>query len=727
MTTAVTVEHCTLRLVRHGGWRWGLSRRELVAVAVKRLPELLARELSGLLPQLPDESVPLTARSMGVEVRLSLDELRCLGRCGAQDVETDAAVSRVVGARVRRALATALRARSLPVIVPSGTFDARVQSRAFDAHAPSGVAPAPPAARKGESALSSGAGPAPRTFAALIMAWQAAGRFERLLSALGEQQALAWLSLLGVFERSPLDVEPSPPPAHGLVAARWQAAAPHRPDVAAAPCAVLRCWVQAAVLFEETTGEPGDHPVFRDWFRAALRRAESRLETERAGEAPGSLASLVTMGNPPVARRVVVANARPPPPRSEVSSRVEASLEQPAAAIDAPADAMPTASTSAEPEARAISAAPMRLSRSAHAARTRGEPRLLSRRAQRRAPGAAPLLASRSAEAWHTEICEALPFLLLKPLAKVGYWDALAALLESVRRSALAKSFALSLAYKVLPAPEHGVLRSHDALVSALAFAGVAPGVPAPPVGGLSALSEPLCVLDALVGESLLGTHQSKRGFLITEHRGRFVLWEPDGWFPIAVLPALRELDRLVCGAPVWIGRDSLHTHSLRELDDAAVLFVTDAPRVRGETWRSIRLRSGARLLTNGASSEAPLLHALRDCPEMAGPVGDSWRALRDARGVGAAECVEDSLCLAAGFALSALAWTLWQHRETPHPGLALERLSGLSGRVDCDRERVRVRLPYGGRYVDLEMHGLLRDVTGIVWLDGRSVRLGRG
>jgi len=44
----VTIQRCTLRIVRHGGWSWGPEPRKLLQSAVSALPELLERELSKL-------------------------------------------------------------------------------------------------------------------------------------------------------------------------------------------------------------------------------------------------------------------------------------------------------------------------------------------------------------------------------------------------------------------------------------------------------------------------------------------------------------------------------------------------------------------------------------------------------------------------------------------------------------------------------------------------------
>src|SRR5258708_38062366 len=46
----ITIHHCTLRIVRHGGWSWGPEPRKLLQIAIKALPELLEAEIAKLWP-----------------------------------------------------------------------------------------------------------------------------------------------------------------------------------------------------------------------------------------------------------------------------------------------------------------------------------------------------------------------------------------------------------------------------------------------------------------------------------------------------------------------------------------------------------------------------------------------------------------------------------------------------------------------------------------------------
>src|SRR5438132_865330 len=68
----VLIEHCTLRVIRHGGWRWGAEPQQIVAAATRVLPEILARHLGELWPE--DAEGEITA-PVQIAVQLPLAEL----------------------------------------------------------------------------------------------------------------------------------------------------------------------------------------------------------------------------------------------------------------------------------------------------------------------------------------------------------------------------------------------------------------------------------------------------------------------------------------------------------------------------------------------------------------------------------------------------------------------------------------------------------------------------
>ena len=64
--------------------------------------------------------------------------------------------------------------------------------------------------------------------------------------------------------------------------------------------------------------------------------------------------------------------------------------------------------------------------------------------------------------------------------------------------------------------------------------------------------------------------------------------------------------------------------------------------------------------------------------------------------------------------------------RETTSPLHALERFADLEALVTFLPDAVRVRLPLGQRYMDLESRGCLAPVPRVPWLNGRSIEFAR-
>lgn len=54
--TEILIDHCTLRLVRRGGWSWGPDPKRLLEEAVGSLPDLLARALEGCFDEAEDRT-----------------------------------------------------------------------------------------------------------------------------------------------------------------------------------------------------------------------------------------------------------------------------------------------------------------------------------------------------------------------------------------------------------------------------------------------------------------------------------------------------------------------------------------------------------------------------------------------------------------------------------------------------------------------------------------------
>jgi hypothetical protein len=337
----------------------------------------------------------------------------------------------------------------------------------------------------------------------------------------------------------------------------------------------------------------------------------------------------------------------------------------------------------------------------------------------------------------HTEfqVRSVLPFLLLGPLAKIGYFDALAATLEATGLSQQAHAFASALAFKVLSPPNRGWRREPEDLMAAAAFAGVESPAPSDELAELARkLSGRLTPLDSLLSYTLVKGHHPGRPLLLhrtheeNEAEG-FLLLDVDGLFPICWVPDLQSLAptlKYFSETPLLIQNSSVTSETLVELDAFGFRFVTDAPPTRAEPWRVIRRTPRERWYTNdNGGHDAALVRAAEELSGAAEAADLLWRALqRDRPAIPTARNseLERSLTLAVSVALGIISWTLWRDRETVTPVLALERFGSLGGKVRFTSSAVEVRLPLGRRRQDLYEHSLLADVENIPWMNGRRV-----
>lgn len=354
-------------------------------------------------------------------------------------------------------------------------------------------------------------------------------------------------------------------------------------------------------------------------------------------------------------------------------------------------------------------------------------------------PAAATTTPSRevtSARVAKTEfhIRSVLPFLLLGPLAKVGYLDALAATLEATGLSHEAHAFATALAFKVLSPPARGWRRADDDLAVAAAFA----GVEAVPAGDSLAelarkLSGHLTALDSLVSYTLIKGHRPGRPLLLhrtVEETGSagLLLVEIDGLFPIAWAPDLQSLLptlKYFNETYLLIQHLSADVETLRALDKSGYRFITDAPPTRGEPWRELRTPRQHWYSNDTGTKDATLLRTAEHLAEAAEETELIWRALKVERPslpTARHSELERTLTLAASLALGTISWTLWQKVETVAPVLALERFGNLDAKVRFTSTAIQVHLPLGRRQRDLYEHGLLAGVHSVPWLNGRTV-----
>jgi hypothetical protein len=329
-----------------------------------------------------------------------------------------------------------------------------------------------------------------------------------------------------------------------------------------------------------------------------------------------------------------------------------------------------------------------------------------------------------AARRWRERAIEsALPFLLLRPLERLGYLDVLSAAFVAAGRRDQLPAFATALAYKVLAPPERGWRRPAAVLAAAAAFAGREYPSPDSDITGLADGAPRLVApLDGVVARSLLDGHDASLPLLLARHAEGWLLLECDGLFPVAWGGAegiLRALEP--CRAPLVVFADAAEPSLMQALDAAGHRFVTDAPPLRGERWRRLQ-RRGCVLFANDRSGALTRAAEHLDSLDEVRALLDGFtcrRAVTSASG----QALERSLELAAGAALGQIAWTLFRHREPPTPRLALERFADLGARLSRDEHGIDVRLPLGRRAQDLEAHRLLGDVR-VPWLRGHTVRI---
>ncbi|PPK67140.1 hypothetical protein V5P93_003477 [Actinokineospora auranticolor] len=306
-----------------------------------------------------------------------------------------------------------------------------------------------------------------------------------------------------------------------------------------------------------------------------------------------------------------------------------------------------------------------------------------------------------------TRECAALPFLLVGPLARTGYLDAVGPALASVGLLHQTPLFAAALARRVLGG-------SADAAVFACLDS-------VPDLGDFARRVGPaLPVLDGVLALAVCRGHDPVDPLLVAGVDGGLLLVDAQGLFPVAW--TARAVDLLpyweACGRPAVVVCDSpLPTSCLRELAEAGVPLVTDVRPLRGDPLT--RLPRPAPLWVSGA----PGSRVVAEFPRHAERLDELTRALFARPG----DALERGTGLAAALSLGVLAWTLWRETETPHPATALTRFADLEATVRFTDEAVRVRLPLGRRHADLLRGGALVDVPDVVWLGGRTLTFSGG
>ena len=348
-----------------------------------------------------------------------------------------------------------------------------------------------------------------------------------------------------------------------------------------------------------------------------------------------------------------------------------------------------------------------------------------------------PTPAVKSSRLTQTEfdIPSGLPFLLLGPLAQIGYLDTLAATLETANLTSEAPLFAAALAAKVLRPPDRGWRRdAHDLSVIA-AFT----GLETPPPGNAIAefarkITGHLTPLDSLVSYTLVKGHSPGVAMMLHQTRDAndetgLLLVELEGLFPVAYAKDLKSLMptlRYFSETHLLVHQTSARVETLRELHAAGFRFVTDAPPTRGESWREVRHPAHERLYTNDRETKSATLTSIAESMlPMVEQVDLLWSAFsvqRPAIPTARHSQLELSLTMAASLALGTISWVLWRDRETTTPLLALERFGNLPARVRFTSSSVQLNLPLGRRQQDLREHGFLADLHDVPWLAGRKI-----
>jgi hypothetical protein len=639
---SVLVRHCTLRVVRHGGWTWGADPRQLFDRLLQRLPQLLAEALARLWPDGEDRHIAAPVR---LRLSMPLAALRALVESAPSVHHAAAPAVAALRLKVEAALAEALGA----------ALAAETALPAQRTAAVSVAATGDDVASAGSASLPGGA------VLRLLRDWCARGVLQDRLAAFSLDALAAWHS--DILAAAPAATSGASHVAAGAAAAvtqRLLAAAPSPTS----PAAALRLRLFAFAECEAAAGgSVGD---------AAVRAIIDRLV----------------------------------PPPAQTGAPQEAPSSDGAAA-DKPAT-----------NARAAASA---------AAGRRPPPP-----AEPRAPPAPQSIATPTELVAET----ALPFLILGPLARLGWLDTLRAVIGAARLDAAAAAMlATALAYKVLPPPARGWLRTPRSRTTAAA-AGLLSE--APEDGALAALAAriapQLSPLDAVIAGALLEGHRPGTPLLLTPGAKRLLLSDVDGAFPIAIaadvdalLPVLRRTPQEI----MLVAADAADPGLLAALDRAGIRFVTDAPPGRGATLRALTRRPRERWWTNDRQAPATALVTAARRLGAATALGvECWRELGVERPTIPRlgdHPLDDTLTLAAATALGSIAWELWRAREATAPQSALARFHDFEARLHVDATNVQVRLPLGRRFFELLEHGLLRDVANVPWLGGRVLRFGSG
>lgn len=705
----IAIDRCTLRVVRRGGWSWRVSPDLVARNAVAALTRVLERELES---RDGGDDAERVVERLRLTVRLTAHELRAVEELAHDET----AALPALDAQITQVLDAALAA---------------------DVEHPPETSPHPIAiAEPGDGSA----------MATTLRRWHRVGRLRRILERLDAATLRVWHDWLwrraegvpaGAVAAAVTAAvravrgEPSAAvgprlrpglwlwPVDGSVDDRLPPGARNfeapAPPAEISPAELIQRLVDATEV-ALTLGRAVDDPEI---WRAILGppRADAAIEDRRAPprdlDEAGGRSGTVESGEPesPVSRGAAPIAPKPDEPSSPNRAVADDGI--------AAADASPTSTPRV---AGALRARP-----NAHASSSGAT-----------VPEIVPAAATAESPEWQAHVESALPFLLLGPLAQLGWLDTLAACAEVGEWSERLPAFAVALGYKVLAPVRHGWDRPPAAARSGATFAGL---TAAPPESDLVVLAHAarvsLAPLDAVLSEALL----DERVFgtpLVLAHSGSnqtstWAVFEADALRPLAWAVELDDALALMDACrpdPILIASGG-DARALRRLDGRGIRFMTAGELTRGERWRDLGASPVGRVYTNDRTTSTPALRRLAarlpPAVEATAALFDEFLVRRRSVPLATDDALERTVTYGALAALGTLAWTLWHDREPVDPVLAWQRLHDLDGRVHVTPAEVSVRVPLGKRSRDLRAAGCLDDIVGVPWLRGRRVVFSAG
>lgn len=674
----VHIHRCTLRVVRRGGWSWGAEPQRWLEAALARLRDLLAASFTDLPVDEADEGSPVHLERVRVRLGLTADQLLALAMTTALDppgagIEPawPAAIRQQVVDAVRTGRPRGLGASTVPGARPSDLLD-----------------PAPSVSEHATHAPIRGVASVERVLGFLGRS-HAAGELGVLLRTVPDAMLQAWHRLLAVGPPSDSqDAIVVPSGWHDALSAAFVRPLP----ATATRDRRLARWLFARTVLWQQVGAGSGERLSR-----ALAPFAVDVQPSPVDEAPSMSA----------APRTAPALA---PGRAGAGSVADVDAGEAMGAMAAASDETRGAAALSGAVRHAATPDPP-------AATT---PSRITRSAARPGPPAAHGTV-------HVDC--ALPFLMLGPLARMGWMDGLEAACLGAERPEAMGALAAAVALVALDPPERGWRRSPSSRAAAAAFAGWQGFEP----DAFAALTRDAADLMA-PGRSLLGRStvrgSSGDALLLRPSAAGWWLLEQDGLFPFGVASDPEALFDAI--GPMPSARVALPTDAMPAapaVSAAGHHWVTDAPPTRGERPRALR-RDGLRLWTGDRlGPEAPLVRAGRDMSSAVDYADDAIGAL--CRRAPDPRRLDGPLSVGAlhvaGIGLATMSWHLFRDRETSSPILPLRRFADLSARVDFAESTVAVTLPLGARTRHLREAGLLEPIRRVPWLGDRTLELRGG